>query len=55
MDQAWLEGDFTVKLAYAAKQLFRLYPIGRDDRGGAGKIILSALRRASVTRAPLTS
>ena len=45
MDQAWLEGDAAVKLAYAAKQLFRLYPIGRDDRGGAGKIILSPLRR----------
>lgn len=38
-------GDCTVKLAYAAKQLFRFYPIGHHDRGSAGEIILSALRR----------
>lgn len=45
MDQPRLEGDCTVKLAYAAKQLFRFYPIGHHDRGSAGEIILSALRR----------
>ncbi len=42
---AGLECDFTIKLAYAAKQLFRLQPIGRHDRSGTGKIIFSALRR----------
>lgn len=31
MHQTWLQGNVAIKLAQAAKELFRFYPVGSDN------------------------